>query len=507
MRCALIIPAWTPEEIFPTRTAVSQINYWQPLGSLYVGACLLKAGHDVAFLDGSFLDHAEILQRIRDLQPGVAGIYSTTFGWPAALRTATDIKSLDPSIWTCVGGPYPTAAPDACLAEGGGAVDAVVVGEGEETVVEAIGRRESGRDLAGVAGLVAWNGGHIVRNPPRPLIEDLDSLPFPARELLGDRSRYIPAPATYRRKPVAIVTTSRGCDRRCLFCFQMDRDRTSGRRGVRYRSVENVMAEIEHVLDEGYREIKFIDDSLAADRDRALHLCDEIIRRGLDFTWFASVCANQADAALFRAMRRAGCWAVLIGGESGVQKNLNTIRKGATLEQIRAAVVDARAAGLRVTVPFVFGIPGETFEEARRTIDFAVALDPDLANFHAITPFPGTPLHDRAAEFGTISGDLRDFTFQGAAFVPHTMTREEILAARHLAFRRFYSRPSFLARRLLSIRTLEDCRTALTGLRSLFWLWRNRALFRRRPSAPPQAPTGRRPARDTRLRAPGTAPD
>ncbi|MDH3229435.1 MAG: B12-binding domain-containing radical SAM protein [Alphaproteobacteria bacterium] len=497
MRCALIIPAWTPEEIFPSGTAGSQINYWQPLGTLYVGACLLKAGHEVTFLDGSFLTHEAILQRIRELKPEFAGIYSTTFGWAAALRTAEDVKALDSGIWTCVGGPYPTAAPDSCLADGCGAIDAVVAGEGEETVVEILDRLASGRDLAGVAGVIAWQDGRIVRNPPRPLIADLDALPFPARELLGDRSRYIPAPATYRRKPVAIVTTSRGCDRRCLFCFQMDRERKSGVRGVRYRSIDNVLEEIESCLRDGYREIKFIDDSLAADRDRAMRLATEIQRRRLDFTWFASVCANQADATLFRAMKDAGCWAVLIGGESGIQKNLNTIRKGATLDQIRKAVAAAKAAGLRVTVPFIFGIPGETYYDALKTIDFAVSLDPDLANFHAVTPFPGTPLYDSAAEYGTISSDLRDFTFQGAAFVPHSMTREEILNARQLAFRKFYSRPSFLLRRLVAIRSIEDCRTAITGLRSLFWLWMGRMLFRRKRPAPRQHPAEPRPTRGT----------
>ena len=142
---------------------------------------------------------------------------------------------------------------------------------------------------------------------------------------------------------------------------------------------------------------------------------------------FASVCANQANAELFKAMKAAGCWAVLIGGESGVQKNLNTIRKGVTLDRIRDAVRAAKAVGLRVTVPFIFGIPGETYDDALKTIDFAIELDPDLANFHALTPFPGTPLHDRAAKFGTVSGNLRDYTYQGAAFVPHGMTRDQIL--------------------------------------------------------------------------------
>jgi len=483
MKCVLIIPAWSPGEIFPAGTAGSQINYWQPLGILYVGACLLEAGHEVEFLDGSFLTHAAILRRVDQLKPDFAGIHSTTFGWPAAARTAADIKALDRGIWTCVGGPYPTAAGERCLGDGGEGVDAVIVGEGEETAVAILDRLRVGKDMDGIEGVIFRKNGRLVSNPPRPLIDDLDGLPFPARELLGDRGRYIPAPATYRRKPVAVILTSRGCDRHCLFCFQMDKERKSGIRGVRFRSLENVLDEVELCLRQGYREIKFIDDSLASDYERAMGLAGEIKRRRLDFTWFASLCANQVDRPLLQAMKDAGCWAVLIGGESGVQKNLDTLRKGVTLERIRDAVGAAKEVGVRVSVPFIFGIPGETFEDAVETIEFAVGLNPDLANFHAITPFPGTPLHDRAEEYGAVSGELGDYTYQGAAFVPHTMTRDEILEARRVAFRRFYSRPSFLLRRLAGIRSWNDCRTAITGARSLFWIWVDKMVFRRRGPA------------------------
>ena len=227
-------------------------------------------------------------------------------------------------------------------------------------------------------------------------------------------------------------------------------------RGLRLRSVGNVLAEIEHCLALGYREIKFLDDTLAADYDRALQIALEIKRRRLDFTWFASACVNQVDERLLRAFKEAGCWAVLLGAESGVQRNLNTLRKGATLDQIRAAVRAAKAAGLRVSMPFLFGIPGETYEDGLKTIEFALELDPDLANFHAITPFPGTDLYEQHAKYGTISRDLRDYTYQGAAFVPYTMTREQLHALRQLAFRRFYSRPAFLARALLRLRSIND---------------------------------------------------
>jgi len=340
MKCALIIPSWVPEEIFSSKTASSQINYWQPLGTLYVAAVLQKAGHDVIFLNGAFMSHEQLLADIKKFGPRFIGIYSTTFGWEKAKKTADDLKKLmGENVFICAGGPYPIAAGARCLEDDGESFDAVVTGEGEFTSLEMVERLGEGRTLEGVEGVIYREGNRIIRNSPRPLISDLDSLPFPARELLGDSGLYIPPPATYKRKPVAVVMTSRGCNRRCIYCFQIDKDRKSG---IRYRSVENVLKEIEHVLAEGYREIKFIDDTLAADYDRAMTLAREIKARKLDFTWFASACVNQVDRPLLQAFRDAGCWAVLFGAESGVQKNLNTIRKGTTPEQIKKAVQAAK---------------------------------------------------------------------------------------------------------------------------------------------------------------------
>jgi radical SAM superfamily enzyme YgiQ (UPF0313 family) len=416
MKCALIIPAWAPEDIFSSKTAGSQINYWQPLGTLNLPGKMLIA----------------------------------------------------------VGGPYPVAVQEECL-RGCTDIDAAVTGEGEITVVEMLARLESGRDFAGVAGVVYRKGGKIEKNPPRPLITELDSLPFPARELLGEAAKYIPPPATYKRKPVAVIMTARGCNRHCLYCFQIDKHRTSG---IRYRSVENVMAEIELVLSQGYREIKFIDDTLAADYNRAMTIASEIKKRNLDFTWFASAVVNQVDKPLLQAFKDAGCWAILFGAESGVQKDLNAIRKGITPDQIRRAVKTAKEVGLTVYTPFLFGIPGQTYEDGLKTIEFALELDPDIANFHAITPFPGTELYDNADKYGTISEDLTDYTYQGAAFVPYTMTREEIAELRQLALKRFYSRPKFLWRRLLALRSINDLLAAWQGLKSLFWLQKEKNLFK-----------------------------
>ena len=476
MKCVLIIPAWQPEDIFPTKTAASQINYWQPLGTLSVAAAMQKAGHEVEFLNGAFLTRSEILQAVAAAAPRFVGIYSTAFGWPKAKQAAAEIKNILPDSFITVGGPYPIAVRGECLSDCRW-VDAVVTGEGELTVVELLERLADQGSFTGVAGLVFREGEQIIENESRPLITALDDLPFPARELLGEAAYYIPPPATYRRKPVAVLMTSRGCNRKCIYCFQIDKERTSG---IRYRSIANVIEEIELCLKQGYREIKFIDETLAGDYDRAMQLCREIKERGLDFSWFASARVDQVDRPLLEAFRQAGCWAILLGAESGVQKNLNTIRKGITLEQTRQAVRTAKAVGLKVFTPFLFGIPGETFADGLKTIEFACELDPDVANFHSLTPFPGTELYDNIEKYGTVSTELDDYTYQGIAFVPHSMTREEIASLRQIAFKTFYSRPRFLLRRVLGLRSLNDLRAAMTGMRSLFWLWISEGVFRKR---------------------------
>jgi radical SAM superfamily enzyme YgiQ (UPF0313 family) len=476
MKCTLIIPAWQPEEIFPTKTAASQINYWQPLGTLSVAAAMQQARHEVEFLNGAFLTRSEIIQAIQSAVPQFVGIYATAFGWPKARQAAAEIKKIVPEVFIAVGGPYPIAVREECLNDCPW-IDAVVTGEGEVTVVELLERLSAKESLNGIDGLAFRQGGQVLVNDLRSLTTELDELPFPARELLGEADHYIPPPATYRRKPVAVVMTSRGCNRKCIYCFQIDKNRQSG---IRYRSIGSVIEEIELCLSQGYREIKFIDETLAGDYDRAMRLAREIKDRGLDFTWFASARVDQVDRPLLQAFRDAGCWAILLGAESGVQKNLNTIRKGISLEQTRKAVRAAKDVGLKVFTPFLFGIPGETFTEGLKTIEFACELNPDVANFHSLTPFPGTELYDNIDKYGTVSSDLGDYTYQGAAFVPHTMTREEIASLRQIAFKAFYSRPKFLLRRLLGLRSLNDLRAAAIGMRSLFWLWISDGLFRKR---------------------------
>lgn len=461
MRIALVMPPWLPEDIFPTKTAKSQVNYWQPLGILYVAAYLREEGHRVTFLDGSFHSLEEIVKKARAFKPELVGIYSNTPLWKKAVQTATALKEAT-GAFVVAGGPYPTAIKEKALESY--PFDAIVVGEGEISTSELAERVENGRSLSGVKGVIFRQDGRIISNPPREPIENLDILPFPARDLLENKDLYTPPPGTYRKKPVAIVITSRGCDRRCIFCYQL-----SGRK-IRFRSVENVLDELELLCQQGYREVRFLDDNFTACYKRAEAIARGIKDRGLDLPWFFSSRVDTVDERLLRVFKSSGAWAVFFGAESGVQKNLNTLKKGVTLDQIETAVKSAKRAGLKVVLPFIFGIPGETFEDALKTIEFAIKLDPDFANFHTMTPFPGTELYERAQELGRIEGSLEEFTFEGAAFIPHTMTREEIERLRTIAFRKFYLRPRYIIRKLLQVRSYHELKAMLTGLRSLLWI-------------------------------------
>lgn len=467
MKSMIILPSWKPDDIYPAKIARSAVSYQHPLGLLYIATCLLEAGNEVELVDGAFYTHGEVLDQVRRYQPGFVGLSANASMWTKAMKTAEDIKAIDLSIHVNAAGPYPTAVEEEALRQCGH-LDSVVIGEGEKTVPELVARLEKNQSLAGVAGVAYRAGdGAVVKNQDRPLIEDLDSIPIPRRELLGDFEKYESPPGSYKKKPIAIVMTSRGCKAQCIYCFQM-----KGERRIRFRSVENVVQEVEELVNHyGFKEIRFLDETFTADRERALEIARRFKEKKLKFSFYISSRVNTVDYEVLKEMKKAGCWAMLFGAESGVQKNLNTLRKGVTLDQTREAVKAAKKAGLKVYTPFIIGIPGETFEEALQTIDFAMEIDPHYVNFHTMAPFPGTELYDNIEKYGTMSSNTDDYTFEGGAFVPHSMTKEEIEEVRTIAFRRFYSRPKFILRRVTGIRSFYDLKTVAKGAASFFWLW------------------------------------
>jgi radical SAM superfamily enzyme YgiQ (UPF0313 family) len=218
----------------------------------------------------------------------------------------------------------------------------------------------------------------------------------------------------------------------------------------------------------GVRDVSFWDDTFTLDPARVQHICREILRRGLRVAWSVNGRVDSVDAEMLAAMKAAGCWRILWGLESGVQRHLDTLKKGTTLEQARRAVALARRQGLESLGMFLFGIPGETYEDGLRTIDFACSLDLDLASFGFLTPYPGTELQRMIDEQDlgrVVSG--ADHDIMNISFVPHSITAQQLEALERLAFKRFYFRRSYVLKRALAVRSAGDLLTGLRGVLNL----------------------------------------
>ncbi len=476
MKCMILFPSWVAEQGFLGKFAEFQAHRWQPTGLMYVAAAVREAGHDVRLLDGAFISHQDLMKEVREFQPKFVGVYGNTPLWNNTVKTVNDIKKIDKDIFVMAGGPYPIGAGMQVF-EGCDNLDASCTGEGEIAINDTIARLEKGESLKGVKGIIyrdRTNGkNELVDNGPPDLIEDLDSLPFPARDLVFPLELYTPAMGTYRNHPVGTIISSRGCTNRCIYCFQVGKYKK-----IRYRSPANVMKEAEELVTKwGAREIRFLDDNFAGDYAWAEEMTRVIKESKLKFSWYISARADCVDYPLLRKMKKAGMWAILIGVESGVQKNLDTLQKNETLDQIRTAVKAAKKAGLKVCTPFIFGIPGETFEDGLQSIKFAIELDAHYVNFHTLAPYPGSILYRNLDKYGRVVGDLSECNFEMAGFVPYSMSRQEIYKLREIAFRSFYKRPKFIIRRILGTRTKHDLKTLYVGAKSFFRLFSRKGML------------------------------
>jgi len=458
MKVAMVFPPWTPQEVFTGNFGMFVGGRWHPLGILSVAAALREAGHDVRVFDGGLMTEDEIMPRLEEFGPGLVGMYLTTFSWGAMNSLAERIHREMPGVHVAVGGPLASGWKDRVLRESPHP-DSVTVGEGEITSDVLARTLEAGGDLAEVKGIAYRDDGAVRLNPPRPHIRDINVLPFPARDLI-DLERYTPPLGTYERLPALYIYSSRGCNGRCIFCWQLNAEGT-----WRARSAEKVLAEIDHCYRTyKIKEIRFFDDNLVYNKERMHAILDGIIERDYDLSFYGSARADDVDPEIFRKMKKAKFWGILMGLESGVQKCLDAMGKRTTVEQNRRAVEWAHQAGLKTVTPFIFGIPGETFEDGLKSIQFAIDIDSDVVNFHSLTPFPGAELYENLEKYGTVATDnVLDYTFEGCAFVPYTMKREQIQELRKLGFRKFYRRPRYMWKRLKAIRTWTDIKVLVAG--------------------------------------------
>jgi len=415
-----------------------------PLGLGYIAAVLIKAGHEVRLEDPETegLSSAGLAARLTAFSPGLAGISCATPSFPNAARIATLVKRAAPACMTVAGGVHVSALPAATLAQAPD-LDVAVTGEGEETMLDLTRAAGAGPDaLAGLPG-IAYRGrdGSTIVNPRRPLIRDLDSLPFPARDLVS-LDRYVPHAHNRRGRRATTAISSRGCPFGCIFCAS----HVALGRGFRAHSPGYVVAELEHLAAKfGVDQVIFNDDAFTIDTGRVAAICDLIGSKGVRMAWSCFARADSISPALLRSMKRAGCFSVGFGVESGDPEILKRTGKNIALDKIREAVAQTKEAGLKTQCFFVFGIPGETRETIERTVKFAIELKPVLAFFNMMVPFPGT--EEYAARFGPedrVPPGIRweDWVAVGpraTVSIPGVPMLERSVAS---ANRRFYFRPS-----------------------------------------------------------------
>jgi len=457
MRCLITIPAWRYSDI-RSKDTEGIAGVWPQPGVAYISAMLREAGHEVAILDGVFYTHQQMLDRIVAYHPDFLGVYSVAMMWPKAAMLVQDMKKLLPETFVTVGGHGPTALKEKCFQEAP-ALDAVVYGEGEATAQELVSKLENGESLSGTLGTIISENGKIVTGEPRIPIYNLDTLPFPAWDLF-EIDRYQPSYGQVAKLPVIQVISSRGCPYKCIFCF-----RIAGQE-VRLRSAENVVDEIQVAIEKfGAKEIKFWDELFTMERQRVIEICEEILRRNIKIVFWCSARADFVDPEVLALMKKAGCWTINFGVESAVDKNLKALCKEADVATMEKAIKMTHKAGIKTLGTYMFGIPGETYEEGLQTIEFAKRMNSFYVEFFNITPFPGTELYNNGPKYGHVTKELSEIgmLMDTTPFVPYSMTKEETLKLKKIAYTKYYGRPSFILKRLIAIRSWYDVKILLNG--------------------------------------------
>lgn len=432
-----------------------------PLGLAYLAAVLEQHGCEVRVVDAHAekLSVPDVARIIAQQAPGMVGVSVTTPVLPSALGLAQQVRELDPPPILVAGGAHATVLPEDLLAPG--AFDFVVRGEAEETLPDLIEAVLAGSDLGAIAGLSWRRQGDLVHNPDRPRSSRLDQFPYPDWSLFPLKCYSSLA----RRNDYCLpIITSRGCPFACTFCYKG----ISGQR-PRMRSPEDVVEEWQFLVERyGVREIAVIDDAFTIDTDRVTQICERLVARGLDtIPWSTTngIRVDQISPAMLQVMRRAGCYRVYFGIESGVQNVIDTLNKQITLDQARDAVRLARAAGLEVGGYFMVGNIGEREADMDATIDFALDLDLDYAQFSIATPYPGTPMYEAVeAEGKMLISSWEDLaTFGRPVFAMGEVTPELVARKFRSAIRRFYLRPQYLARHARELFTWTGLRHHALG--------------------------------------------
>ena len=439
MNVLLVTPPFSEEERYGKLSAVGTL--YPPLGLAYIAAVAEEAGHRVRVIESEALHYGyeDIYAEAEEFGPDIIGMPTFLNTIRRCFKLAGGFKLKLPKARIVLGGVQATLNTAESMAQR--AVDFVIRGEGERAFRDLLAALEGNLSLSGVKGLVWRSGeGEVVYNESQPLIRELDTVPLPARHLFPMQSYH--ASSQLRRNTLHLFT-SRGCPFRCSYCTS---HLTFGKT-FRYHSSGRVIEEM-LLLKEKFKAqgIQFYDETFTLHKERVFELCDELIRRRIRIPWACFTRVNLVDRELLGRMREAGCYQIFYGVEAASQRLLDLIKKDITIEQIQNAFRWTRRAGIEALASFMIGLPTETVEESYATIDLAIEIGADYAQWQKTTPFPGTELFDICRRYGTIlTEDWTKFTaWNELVYVTHGRTGEDIMRIERAAFRRFYLRPGYL---------------------------------------------------------------
>jgi len=414
-----------------------QVMGFPPIGIMSLSSVLKRAGHECLMFDQANPGTPDdvILREIARFQPDLVGLsFLSTTSYPYAKVLARQIRAADPRVRIAFGGVFASLNPQLVKLQCP-EVDFVCRGDGEQLILDLLASLD---DPSGVLG-VTWRDaeGRLRHNDNRPLTRDLDQWPFPDRESLGldfVESMPLDVPAVLSLERFTTMQTSRGCPWPCVFC-----DIPIFNEGKwRSRSPEHVVAEFERLQAEGYGSVYFVDDHFLLQPRRIEAICKGLIEKKITIQWGCEGRVDSVCMQLFPMMAEAGCRTIMFGIESGSQKILDRLKKEQTLEEIEAAVTNAKKAGIEIVHGFfVVGNPDETEEDMRQTFRFASRLRLDTFAFNRLCVYRGTPLWQEFVRRGLVD-DARDWYkyFKCSSIDPTVLPGEEIHRIRAEELRR-----------------------------------------------------------------------
>ena len=428
------------------------INYnTPPLGILYLAGVLEPASISVKVMDAALEKFSldETFEKIQSLSPKIIGFSVCTPDYRIIDQFAYLVKERFTGVKIVMGGPHATLDPNGVLSFSH--IDFVIRGEGEYSFLELCRAYLQGKEsqFRNIRGLSFRENGRVVHNADRPMVENLDEIPFHARHLIS-LMKYRNYGRIYKRKPVGVMITSRGCPLQCIFCAH----EIFGRK-YRFMGASRIVEEIKLLKEEyGVKEILFREDNFTANRKRVFEFCDILVKEKVDITWMCLADANSITEEMAILMKEAGCWHIGIGVESGNQEIINILKKNIKLERVENVFRFLNRVGIKTLAFFMIGNYSDTKETIEDTIRFANRLDTDFAIFTVTTPFPGTELFEMAVghhlisnfDLSQVSNNPLMFRQKQPVLRTPTLSEKQLIWYQKKAILKFYLRPKQLFR-------------------------------------------------------------